>query len=203
MKALIFGILVFSLLTLAACSQTPVESQQSIQDILAKTGSYNTTQVPKIEQKPLANLTENKTKEEVKPPEMIMNRKCRNSAIMYGGCKWTDNTQTKFTVKIQSSSKLSIYGVWFVITGESGGIKKTYDDGEILSKGTKTYTIDYTGLVKELGEIKKVELFPTEMINETNYACLNQQAPPFIPKTHCKPAEAVRLNPDGSINQSG
>ncbi len=192
-------VLMCFLLFLAACVQKPV-SNQSIQELVSKTPD-----IEDVIKQPVAE-EKNETVEEVKPVNEtkleekveitdetpILNKKCRNSAIIYDSCKWTDQTKSTFTLRIASASKQEIPGVWFFITGESGAIKTVKRTEDILSKGTRTYTIDYTALVKEIGVVKRFEVLPIEEVNGTGYACENQRVY-TIPKTYCKPSEPVKV----------
>ncbi len=205
MRRIITISVLLSLILLAACVQTG--SQQSIQDIVSNTKNLN--QAPNQTK---VNVTKNNSitlAVNASEPVELTNetpsfyKKCRYSTILFSGCKWTTKDQTVFTLKILSASKTTIPGTWFIISGESGGkltIKRTED---ILAGGARTYTIDYTKLTSEIGRVTRFEVFPIEVINDTEYACLNMEAPPFIPDTHCKPSEPVRLNDDGSVNTTG
>ena len=94
-KVLILGILC-SFLILAACVQKEATSQQSIQDIIGKQPAVNVTKVenqtkPETQAKPPVNITNFVTNE---TPNLY--KKCRYSAILYGGCKWTDEKKIAF-----------------------------------------------------------------------------------------------------------
>lgn len=186
-----------SLVLLAACVKQS-ESNQSIQDIVSQTPDFeeNETQVPQTQPNQTAPRVINATKApSVDIIDEIPNiyRKCRYSVILYGGCKWTDGKNTSFTLSLLSASKRTIPGFWFFITGESGN--KTVKRAEsVLSGGRKTFTIDYEALVKEIGKVTRFGVLPIEIINDTEFACFNQQSAPFIPETHCKPSEPVKVN---------
>jgi hypothetical protein len=207
-KVLILGILC-SFLLLAACVQKEVTSQQSIQDIIGKqsssvqdiigkqpsiNGNNSVTPVkngtvPAINQtKPVANLTPVVSNEK---PNLY--KKCKYSAIVYGGCKWTDNTKSVFRLTIQSAAKKSIPAIWLFITGESGAVKAEKRTEQILSGATRTYTINYDDLVKEIGVVKRVEVWPVEVMNGTEYTCENQRVY-TIPNAYCKSNEAINAD---------
>lgn len=205
MNKVLLGFILCSIF-LAACVKNQAESQQSIQDIVSQAKEYGEVakeNKTEINQTSLNQTKINQTKAEpVKNETMQINRKCRYSAILYGGCKWTTKDQTAFTLKIQSSAKKSIPGVWYRITGDSGAIKLEKKEGDILGGGTRTYTIDYAALVKEIGIVKKFDILPIEVSNGTEYACENQRVY-TIPSAYCKPSEPTRINNDGSINTTG
>lgn len=217
MKKACFVVLILSLIFLMGCTQNAsIGSEQkieekSIQDIIGGIKDYNdfANQTKKAEEQSIVNQTqeesttteiEQKTTESV-DEEMRINVKCKNSAIVNGGCKWVDQEHTTFDLKIGTISKNDIPGAWFSITGESGGVKEIKRTEDILSNSIRTYTIDYSKLVKELGEIKKFEILPIEIINGTEYACYNQRVY-TIPGAYCKEPLPTRVNDDGSINQS-
>lgn len=186
-------ITLFSLLVLAACVKKEATSQQSIQDIMGKspeTAPAPATQTPVITKNETINQTAPEEKLGGEAP--IVNKKCRDSAIVYGGCKWTDAQHTQFGVLIQSSAKKLIPGVWFFITGETGVVKTMKNDGELIAGGSRTYTLNNADLVKELGTLKRVEIYPIEVVNNTQYACENQRVY-TIPEAYCHPSEPMKI----------
>ncbi len=203
MKSITLIVLFCSLLVFTACmkQETP-ESQQSIQDIVSgqQAGITNkTVEVPKVDTTVKTNGTKvNITKEEVVAPVIdpnevpLLNKKCRNSAIIYGGCKWTSEEKISFDLKIGSASYDTITGVWMFITGDSGNIKKIKRTEDITSGGIRTYNINYQDLVKEVGIVKRLEVLPIEVVNGTEYTCENQRVY-TIPGTYCKNAEATKI----------
>lgn len=206
MNKVLLGLFFCSLFLLAGCVQKQAASEQSIQDIVSQAKDYGdiAKEQPKEENITVINQTTiNETKEE--EPKIsetfVINKKCRYSAILYDGCKWKDKEETNFDLKILSSGKNPIPGVWFIITGESGGVKQVRKEGEILVGGTKVYNIDYTALVKELGVVKKFEVYPIQVTDNQEEACENQRVY-TIPKAYCKPFIVPRVNEDGSINET-
>jgi len=211
-------VLFCSLLLVVSCikQEKSIESEQSIQDIMADTPDFedvakdliktapsekNKTQnTTNVTAKQAANYSvEYKTNNETTP---TIERKCRNSAILYGGCKWNEAAHKTFNIKIQSSSKQKIPGVWMIITGESGGIIYTKRTEDLLSGALRTYVLNYEDMKKEVGVVKRIEILPIENINGTEYACLNQRVY-TIPEAYCKPSTIAVLNEDGTINQTG
>ncbi|MBN2421033.1 hypothetical protein JXB27_02020 [Candidatus Woesearchaeota archaeon] len=220
MKDVTLVILFCSLLLLVSCMQkdSEIEGEQSIQDIIAKTPDFENIAKPLVDESAAetANLpAENETEQDnetagesaldsTKIEETIptIERKCRNSAILYGGCKWNEAEHQTFNIKIKSSSKETIPGVWMIITGESGGVLYVKRTENIASLTLRTYVLNYEDMKKEVGEIKRIEILPIEDINGTEFACLNQRVY-TIPEAYCKPHEAIRLNDDGTINETG
>jgi hypothetical protein len=196
MRKYTFEALLCLLFVLAACMQQEITSEQTIQDIVSDTPDVGTANITKAENKTMTqNQTQkiNQTKVEVAPGQPLrINKKCRNSAILYDGCKWRDPTQSDFELRIISASKDTIPGTWFIITGESGNIKNVKKAGDILSKGRKLYDVDYAALVKEIGRVTRFEVYPIEVINGTEYACENQRVY-TIPETYCKPSEPIKI----------
>ena len=191
MKGTIFAIFIVSLLLLAACGQKDASTEQSIQDIVGKQKqpfTTNATVTEPIEKNETAAVKENITE-------------CRYSTILYGGCKWTDNLETNFILKIMNGGKKTIPGIWFVYTGALGDVKTVRRNEEILSGGIRSYNIDYAKLAGEIGVVKKMEIYPIENINGS-FACQNMRVY-TIPEEYCKPAEATRINEDGSVNSTG
>ena len=178
MRKIILGL--FAFLLLVAC--TPQDTEQSIQDIVSNTPDFEEV----VEEEVAEEVVEenNQTEEIELEEEAIIGKKCRYSAIVYDGCKWSGDEQTEFNIKIVSGSKQSIPGVWFFVTGESG-IKTIKMPGEILSEGTRSYKVDYASLVDEIGKVMKFEVYPIEVIDEVEYACQNQRVY-TIPETYCK-----------------
>ncbi|HIH39333.1 TPA: hypothetical protein HA219_01255 [Candidatus Woesearchaeota archaeon] len=209
MKGTIFAIFIVSLLLLAACGQKDASTEQSIQDIVGKQKqpfTTNATVTEPIEKNETAAVKENITEEEEEPVEVVgetpeFNKKCRYSTILYGGCKWTDNLETNFILKIMNGGKKTIPGIWFVYTGALGDVKTVRRNEEILSGGIRSYNIDYAKLAGEIGVVKKMEIYPIENINGS-FACQNMRVY-TIPEEYCKPAEATRINEDGSVNSTG
>ena len=192
MKALFLLLIVC--VTMIACTQQEAESQQSIQDIVGKQSDYveNTT-IDKSQVPVTANITVSQTKTEIVETIPLIHKKCRYSTIVNAGCKWNEGNKTNFIMKVKSYSKLTIPGVWFIITGESGGIKYEKRDDEIMSGGGRSYSINYTKLVKEIGKVKKFEILPIEVMNQTEYACLNQEVY-TIPEQYCKRYEPINVD---------
>ncbi|HME87403.1 MAG TPA: hypothetical protein VKE88_03255, partial [Candidatus Nanoarchaeia archaeon] len=85
--------------------------------------------------------------------------------------------------------------------GDSGGMIYIKRPEDLASKSTRTYNLNYEDLVKEVGVVKRLEVYPIEVINGTEYACENQKVY-TIPETYCKKSEPTRINADGSINQT-
>ena len=213
MKKTIFIVFIWSLLFLAACAQQKeVESKQSVQDIVSQTPDYEDVakevkpvEQPKVVQnttvainKTVTNATEITFQTDDKP---IINKKCRNSAILYGGCKWTDDAHTNFNLKIKSASKSTITGTWIIVKGDSGGIIYMKRPEDILSEAIRTYSINEDDLEKQVGKILRIEVLPIEIMNSTEYGCENQKIY-TVPDTYCKVNEPTRINADGSINMS-
>ncbi|MEK6886314.1 MAG: hypothetical protein AABW88_00630 [Nanoarchaeota archaeon] len=208
MNRIVFAIFVCSLFLLAACGQKNASTEQSIQDIVSKQKAFNTTPsvTKSVETKtePKKNATKEVVEEE--PVEVIgeipaFNKKCRYSTILYGGCKWTDDLNTNFILKIMNGGKRTIPGLWFIYTGNNGTTKMVRRNEEILSGGIRSFNIDYSKLVKDIGVVKKMEIYPIEVSNGT-YACENMRVY-TIPESYCKLASAIRVNEDGSVNQTG
>lgn len=219
MKNVTLIVLFCSLLLVVSCMQkeADIESEQSIQDLIADTPDFDNMAKPVVNESVVKQNTtvtapKNETVQEAKNVTVdyaestetvpTIERKCRNSAILYGGCKWNEADQKTFNIKIQSSSKQKIPGVWMVITGESGGIVYVKRTEDIASLALRTYVLNYEDMKKEVGKVKRLEILPIENINGTEFACLNQRVY-TIPEVYCKPSEILRLNDDGTINQSG
>ena len=100
-----------------------------------------------------------------------------------------------------NGGKKTIPGIWFVYTGALGDVKTVRRNEEILSGGIRSYNIDYAKLAGEIGVVKKMEIYPIENINGS-FACQNMRVY-TIPEEYCKPAEATRVNEDGSVNSTG
>ncbi len=202
-------LLLASSVLLTACGKQ-AESEQSIQDIIGEQKSFTTNATVTTPAEKVKNATteakENKTIAEEEPVEVVgetpvFNRKCRYSTILYGGCKWTDNLETNFILKIQNAGKKTISGVWFIYTGNNETTKTVRRNEEILSGGIRSFNIDYASLVKELGAVKKMDAYPIENINGS-FACQNMRVY-TIPESYCKSADPTRINEDGSINETG
>ena len=194
MKALpIFAIC--SLLLLAACVQQPAQPNQSVQEIVSQTPDFEENEaVPEVNETPrVINATVAPKPIDITDETPYIYKKCRFSAILSNGCKWTDKTETEFNLKILSSAKVTIPGVWFFITGESGN-KTVKREESILSGGSRTFRIDYSALVGEIGKVTRFEVLPIEIINDTvEVACLNQHVY-TIPETYCVPSEPVKVD---------
>ncbi len=194
MKKTLF--LLFAFLMFTACSNDGLTSQQSIHEILEKEKTYETVMnetkdVMVVEE---VNLTEaNETEEPEEDMTLRINKKCRNSVILYDGCKWKNEAQEEFTLKIVSASKSSIMGTWFFFYGVNGTLKTEKRTGEILSEGRKSYEVNYKEVADEIGEVTRIEILPIEIVVDLEYACENQKVY-TIPKTYCKPSEPVSLD---------
>ena len=174
-------ILAAFLVLISGCA---VSTGQSIQDIVSDTPDLDpeeTTEEEVVEEE----AAEEEEVEEFVAETPVIHKKCRNAAILYGGCKWNDPEHSSFDLKIGSGSKDIITGTWMYITGESGGTKVVKRTEDIISKATRTYILDYDALVEELGVITRIEILPIEIIDGVEYACLNQRIY-TIPATYCK-----------------
>jgi hypothetical protein len=186
-------------LLITACAKEEFEGEQSIQELVSETSDFkdiavNASATNQTAQKSegIATIPAITSATEIRNETPIVNKKCANSAILYDGCKWTDQTETKFDLKIISASKRTIPGLWFFITGESGGTIYIKKPGDILAGGRKSYPVDYEKLVAEIGRVTKFEILPIEVSNGTAYACLNQHVY-TIPDTYCKPSEPIKV----------
>ncbi len=157
--------------------------------------TLNNSDIMRTEQTNLTNTqNENLNKTEMKiekqeHPETY--NSCRNSAILYGGCRWNDLNKEKFELEIMSASHLIIPSIWFVIKGENKTkyIERTED---LVPEATRIYNISYIELKNELGSVVKFDVLPVEIINGTEYMCYNQRTS-FIPTSHCK-LPAIKMN---------
>jgi hypothetical protein len=186
-----------------------ISSEQSVQEIVSETHNYEevtnktTAEEPKttINNTQQTNITQqtNKTTniEQKEIPIIasdmpLINKKCRNSTILYGGCKWNDDNQTTFDLKIKNDGRTDIPGAWMIITGESGGVRNIKRTEMITIGAIRTYNIDYVSLVKEIGKVTRLEFYPVEVINNTEYACLNMRVY-TIPETYCKLSKPISM----------
>lgn len=117
--------------------------------------------------------------------DMSSSSKCKYSVMLYSGCKWEDDTKTNFILKIQSVGSKTIPGLWFVYTGDGEKVKYVKINDEIPSGSTKSFNIDYSTLVNELGVIKQMVIYSIEEMDGISYACINQRIY-TIPEQYCK-----------------
>ncbi|MFC1727934.1 hypothetical protein ACFLZ7_00530 [Nanoarchaeota archaeon] len=139
-----------------------------------------------VEEEVIENVTEEVIEVDEAIPELY--KKCRYSAIAYGGCYWLNKEKASFELTIGSGAPGTLSGLWFRIHGvnETRYIKKT----DSLLKGTaRSYILIYADLVKELGYVSKFEVLPIEEVDGREVACENQRAS-FVPVNNCRlPAE--------------
>ncbi len=188
--AFIMALIVIAFIA-TACVQKDIESEQSIQKIVSQTPDLNK---PKEEvQKTNTTIVSNITAPEPESETLLISKTCRYSTIVYGGCKWNDNTKTSFNLKIGSAAKVEIPALWLLYTGESGGTKNVKRTEHLVPGGIRTYAINYEDLVKEIGRVTYLEILPVENINGVDYACKNQHVY-TIPEEYCKPSSAINVD---------
>jgi hypothetical protein len=216
MKNVFLALLACSIFLFACQPQDEINSQQSIQEIVSEDTDIQeetTTEVPVETTEEIQEV--NETAEEVQPQgqaqvqettitneKPILNKRCRDSTILYGGCKWNDAEETTFDLKIQNAGKYTITGTWIIVTGESGGQIVMKRPEDILPVAIRTYNLNYEDLVEEVGKVKRLEVYPIETINSTEYACENMRVY-TIPEAYCKPSAPMHLNDDGTLNETG
>lgn len=203
MKSTVLVLTILSLIVLASCAKQEVTSQQSIQDIIGNSNTNVANKTPvKVADSIKPNLTNVSTSTPINSSvpinpiietAPIVSKKCRDSTIVYGGCKWKTSANTTFNLNIGSASRITIHGVWFAISGESGATKYVKHPEDILAGGIRVYPVDYPPLVKEIGRVTRLEVLPIETLNGTEVACFNMHVY-TIPDTYCKPAEAAKID---------
>jgi hypothetical protein len=190
MKNVVLGMIGLMLLIfIAGCTKSGLGSNQSVIDIVSETPDYEEQQETAVE----TNVSEAVSEEAASDEVPMIYTKCRYSTILYGGCKWDDESETTFSLKVQNAGKRDIPGTWLYYYGDSGNVKTVKRPEEILSGGIKTYNLNYKDLVAELGEITRIEILPIEDINGTEYACYNMHIY-TIPSAYCKPAEPTNVD---------
>ncbi len=198
-------LMLFMLFFVAACAQKEltIQSAQSVQNLVSNQANYqtvaNTTNVQSNTTINSSNntITTNETalsQENITASDApVFNRRCINSSLSTISCKWDDSAETTFDLTVESGTYAKIPGLWLVATGESGGIQNIKRPEDIMPGGVRTYTVNYNDIVSQIGEVKTLEVYPIEIQNQTEYACLNMRLY-TIPKLRCVPNQPINVD---------